>query len=78
MISNHENFIGWAKENYSGMEYEDVLNHYAQSGEYPDMFLDECSDPTGDLDFDYPYFDQARFDELTNDDFVPLDEDIPF
>lgn len=35
-----EMFLEWARDNYSGMEYEEVLNHYVQSGEFPQEFYD--------------------------------------
>lgn len=36
-----EKFIEWVRDNYQGFEAEEVLNHYVQSGDFPQDFIDE-------------------------------------
>lgn len=41
--TRYELFHEWARDNYSGMEFEEVVGHYLQSGDFPAEFEIEFS-----------------------------------
>lgn len=41
--SRYQLFLAWARDNYSGYEFDEVLNHYLQSGDFPEDFNIEYS-----------------------------------
>lgn len=36
--SRYQLFVEWARDNYSGYEFDEVLNRYLQSGDFPNEF----------------------------------------
>lgn len=38
IFSRYQLFLEWARDNYSGMEFEEVVGHYLQSGDFPAEF----------------------------------------
>jgi hypothetical protein len=44
----HYDFLEWVNDTYQGMEREEVLNHFIQSGEYPQQFLDDLANVDGE------------------------------
>lgn len=43
ILSRYQLFLAWARDNYSGYDLDDVLNHYLQSGDFPEDFNIEYS-----------------------------------
>lgn len=41
--SRFQLFLDWARDNYSGYDLDEVLNQYAQSGDFPEDFNLEFS-----------------------------------
>jgi hypothetical protein len=44
-LTLEEWFRYWVNGNYQGQEAEEVLNHWVQSGNYPQEFLDWYNSP---------------------------------
>lgn len=47
LIVIHQDFMEWVHDSYQGMEREEVLNKYAQTGEFPQDFLDDLDKVNG-------------------------------
>lgn len=43
ILSRYQLFLEWARDNYSGLEHEFVLNRYLESGDFPEDFNLEFS-----------------------------------
>lgn len=43
ILSRYQLFLEWVRDNYSGYESDEVLNRYAESGDFPEDFNLEFS-----------------------------------
>jgi hypothetical protein len=51
-MAQFELFKEYVRDNYKGLEAEEVLNHFAQSGDYPQSFLDSIEQPKVDRNYE--------------------------
>lgn len=43
ILSRYQLFFAWVRDNYSGYEFDEVLNRYLESGDFPEDFNIEYS-----------------------------------